>query len=82
MVMVFQGAKATFTGNEFTGSGVAAIRSQGEIVVKGNTFRCPAPRKGGPPQFAVWALKGSKVEFTDDNTVEGWREAVVGPREK
>ncbi|MBT8459974.1 MAG: right-handed parallel beta-helix repeat-containing protein [Boseongicola sp.] len=79
LVMVFKGAKATFTKNEFTGSGVAAIRSQGEIVVKGNTFKCPAPRKGGPPQFAVWALEGSKVEFTDDNTVEGWREAVVGP---
>lgn len=79
LVMIFKGAKATFTENEFTGSGVAAIRSQGEIAVKGNTFKCPAPRKGGPPQFAVWALAGSTVGFADDNMVEGWREAVVGP---
>ncbi|MFT5465183.1 MAG: parallel beta-helix repeat protein [Verrucomicrobiales bacterium] len=79
LVMVFKGATAEFTGNDFTGSGVAAIRSQGEIVVRGNDFKCPSPRKGGPPQFAVWALAGSKVEFADDNKVEGWRESVVGP---
>lgn len=79
LVMVFKGAKAEFTKNEFTGSGVAAIRSQGDVIVRGNTFKCPAPRGGGPPQFAVWALAGSTVEFDDDNVVEGWREAVVGP---
>ena len=79
LVMVFEGAKADFSKNTFTGSGVAAIRSQGEIKVNGNVFKCPAPRKGGPPQFAVWALAGSKVDYGDDNQVEGWREALVGP---
>ncbi|MDB4455966.1 right-handed parallel beta-helix repeat-containing protein [bacterium] len=73
LVMVFEGARADFIGNTFTGSGVAAIRSQGQIFVCDNQFNCPAPRKGGPPQNAVWALEGSSLAMTEDNWIQGWR---------
>ena len=77
LVMVFKGARADFLGNTLTGSGVAAIRCQGEIFVGDNQFRCPSPRQGGPPQFAVWALEGSHVVMTDDNQIEGWRQREI-----
>ena len=66
LVMVFEGARADFTDNQFDGSGVAAIRSQGQIFVSDNRFFCPAPRKGGgPPQNAIWALPGSMASVTE-----------------
>ena len=73
LVMVFQGARANFVGNRFEGSGVAAIRSQGQIVVSDNHFVCPNPRKGGPPQRAIWPLPGSSWAMTDDNRIQGWQ---------
>ena len=73
LVMVFEGARADFIGNTFTGSGVAAIRSKWQIFVSDNQFNCPAPRKGGPPQNAVWALEGSSLAMTGDNQIKGWR---------
>ncbi len=76
LVMVFDGAVAEFTGNRFEGSGVAGIRVAGVARVLGNTFVCPAPRKGGPPQFAIWALAGSEVAM-GENEVEGWREELA-----
>ncbi|MEM7011969.1 MAG: right-handed parallel beta-helix repeat-containing protein [Verrucomicrobiota bacterium] len=76
LVMVFKDAKADFSKNTFIGSGVAGIRCQGEIKVNNNVFKCPEPRKGGPPQNAVWAPPGSKVEY-GENTVEGWRQALA-----
>ncbi len=78
LVMVFAGARADFVGNTFTGSGVAAIRSQGQIFVGGNKFHCPAPRKGGPPQNAVWALEGSMASLRPNNEIRGWREPKIG----
>lgn len=74
LVMVAAGARAEFHGNTFTGSGVAAIRSEGRIFVSANIFDCPKPRKGGPPQNAVWALPGSALAQTNDNRITGWRE--------
>lgn len=77
LVMVFKGASGDFTGNTFTGSGVAGIRCQGRIFVADNQFDCPAPRKGGPPQFAVWPLEGSHVAMTDDNRINRWRQPEI-----
>ncbi|MGI9240956.1 MAG: right-handed parallel beta-helix repeat-containing protein [Verrucomicrobiales bacterium] len=74
LAMVFDGASADFVGNRFTGSGVAAIRSQGQVFVCENRFECPAPREGGAPQNAVWALEGSMLSMSDDNVIRGWRE--------
>lgn len=73
LVMVFEGASAEFVGNRFVGSGVAAIRSAGQVFVCENRFDCPAPRAGGPPQQAVWALDGSMLSMSDDNEIRGWR---------
>lgn len=72
LVMVFKGAEADFTGNRFIGSGVAGIRAEGKVLAIDNRFECPAPRKGGPPQFAVWGLPGSSIELRD-NRIAGWR---------
>ena len=77
LVMVFQDANADFIGNHFVGSGVAAIRCQGNIFVADNQFDCPSPRQGGPPQFAVWALEGSNVAMTADNQINGWRQPEI-----
>jgi len=76
IVMVFQGAEADFSDNTFRGSGVAGIRAGGIIRVLNNTFDCPLPRAGGPPQFAVWGLPGSDIAFTG-NQVSGWRHALL-----
>ncbi len=73
LVMVFEGASAEFVGNRFVGSGVAAIRSAGQVFVCENRFDCPAPRAGGAPQQAVWALDGSMLSMSDDNEILGWR---------
>lgn len=76
IVMVFKGSEAEFTENTIKGSGVAGIRVEGTIRVVNNTFECPNLRKaGGPPQFAVWGLPGSRIEFLD-NTVKGWRHGL------
>ena len=73
LVMVFKGASADFIGNRFEGSGVAAIRSEGRLFVSDNQFICPAPRKGGPPQQAVWSLPGGMLSLTEDNDFGEWR---------
>ena len=75
IVMVFQGAEADFSDNTITGSGVAGIRAEGTIRVMNNRFVCPEPRKVGPPQFAVWGLKGSDITIIG-NSVRGWRHAL------
>lgn len=76
IVMVFKGAEAELTGNTIRGSGVAGVRTEGNVRLVSNRFECPELRKGGgPPQFAVWALPGSEVVFVS-NTVAGWRQAL------
>lgn len=80
LAMVFKGATADFVGNSFQGSGVAAVRTEGVVRLHDNRFHCPSQRKGGgPPQFAVWGLPGSDIEFSD-NTVQGWRHALSADR--
>lgn len=72
VVMVFAGSKARFVENIIQGSGVAGIRLSGQLDAIGNSFVCPKPRKGGPPNIGIWALKGSSLSQSD-NTFEGWR---------
>lgn len=79
IVMVFQGAEATFSGNRFRGSGVAAIRTEGTVRAMDNRFECESLRAGGPPQFAVWGLPGSDIVFAN-NIVKGWRHALVADK--
>jgi parallel beta-helix repeat protein len=75
VVMVFEGATALFTNNTIRGGGVAAIRVAGTARVAGNKLEGTALRKGGPPNFGVWALSGARVEMTG-NSVSGWRHAL------
>ena len=79
IVMVFQRAEATFSGNRFRGSGVAAIRTEGKVRVMNNRFECESLRTGGPPQFAVWGLPGSDITF-NNNFVKSWRHALVADK--
>lgn len=79
LVMVAAGATAVFTNNTLRGGGVAAIRVAGHVTAQGNRFEGTAVRPGGPPNFGVWALAGTRVELTD-NTVSGWRHALFGER--
>ena len=66
IVMVFEGAEATFTENVIRGSGVAGIRAAGTVRAVGNQFEGEALRKVGPPNFGVWALAGSSVTLTEN----------------
>ena len=75
IVMVSSGAQATFKDNVVRGGGVAGIRVAGTIAVEGNEFEGTALRKSGPPNFAIWALPGSRVTLTGNN-VSGWRHAI------
>ena len=75
IVMVFDGAEVDLRGNSIRGSGVAGVRVAGIVRAVGNRFEGTELRKGGPPNFAVWALPGSEVHL-ESNTIRGWRHAV------
>jgi hypothetical protein len=81
IIMVFSGSKVAFTGNIIRGSGVAGIRASGSVRATGNRFEGTKMRPVGPPNYAVWALPGSEIEFSD-NTVTGWRHAIFADRAK
>lgn len=75
IVMVFEGATATFSGNIIRGGGVAGIRVGGNVMIDDNHFDGTSFRPAGPPNFAVWGLQGSRVTMTG-NRVNGWRHAL------
>lgn len=75
IVMVFGGSTATFKDNVIRGGGVAGIRVAGTVVADGNRFEGTSLRKVGPPNFAIWGLKGSSVTMTG-NEISGWRHAI------
>ncbi len=75
IVMVFEGAEADLRDNLIRGSGVAGVRAGGVVRAVGNRFEGKGPRKGGPPNFAVWALPGSEVTL-ESNAISGWRHAI------
>lgn len=78
--MVFKGSEADFSGNTISGEGVAGIRTEGVVRATDNKFICTNQRKGGgPPQYAVWGLPGSKIVF-NANKVDGWRHALVAEK--
>ena len=75
IVMVFEGANATFTRNTIRGDGVAGIRVAGVVKAVENHFEATTLRKVGPPSFAIWALEGSQVTMSR-NEVSSWRHAL------
>ncbi|MCP4855746.1 MAG: right-handed parallel beta-helix repeat-containing protein [Fuerstiella sp.] len=75
IMMVFAGAETTLTDNVIEGSGVAGVRVAGTVRLVHNELVGVSLRKGGPPNFAVWALPGSDITMTD-NTARNWRHAL------
>lgn len=75
IVMVFEGAEATFSDNVIRGGGVAGVRIAGIVHLNKNEFVGTSLRKVGPPNFAVWALPGADVSMTG-NKIHGWRHAL------
>lgn len=75
IVMVFAGSEATFTDNVIRGEGVAGIRAAGVVRADSNSFEGLTLRKVGPPNFGVWALKGSNVTLSN-NRFSNWRHAL------
>jgi hypothetical protein len=75
IVMVFAGSEATFSDNVIRGEGVAGIRVAGKVSVVDNKFEGLTLRKGGPPNFAVWALPNSEVALSE-NKISSWRHAL------
>ncbi len=75
LIMIFAGASAGLTNNTLRGGGVAAIRVSGQVTARNNRIAGTTLRRGGPPNYGVWALPGGTVEFSG-NTVSGWRHAL------
>lgn len=75
IVMLFDGSVAVLKQNVIRGSGVAGIRVAGTLKAANNRIHGTGMRKGGPPNFAVWGLTGSRVAMTG-NDVSGWRHAL------
>jgi parallel beta-helix repeat protein len=76
LVAVFGNSTAELSGNTLTGGGVAGVLVKGTAILDGNTFVGNGPRKGGPPNFAAWVHPGASITF-NNNTVSGWRHAVL-----
>ena len=72
IVMVFEGSEAILTDNVIRGGGVAGIRVAGRVRAENNEIAGTSLRKGGPPNFAIWALPGSEVIMTG-NKIHTWR---------
>ncbi len=75
LVAVLEGSKLKMTGNTLRGGGVAGVLLQGKAEISKNTFQGNGPRRGGPPNFALWVREGSEILF-NDNIVKGWRHAM------
>ncbi len=75
IVMVFAGSRVVFKGNTIRGGGVAGVRVSGEVIAENNHFDGTSFRPVGPPNFAIWGLKGSRVTMLN-NRINGWRHAL------
>lgn len=75
VVMVFAGSHVTFRDNVIRGGGVAGIRVAGTVQAENNTFDGTSLRRTGPPNFAIWGLKGARVTMKN-NRISGWRHAL------
>jgi len=75
IVMVFHGATVTLLQNVIRGGGVAGIRTAGNVIAKDNHFDGTSFRMVGPPNFAIWGLRGSDITM-NGNRVNGWRHAL------
>ena len=75
LVAVLEQSTVLMEKNVLHGGGVAGVLLQGTATISGNQFHGNGPRRGGPPNFAVWVSAGSTVDF-ENNTVNRWRHAL------
>lgn len=80
IVMVSVGSEVVLKDNIIRGGGVAGIRVAGirvagTITAEKNTFEGTSLRKAGPPNYAIWGLKGADVSIKY-NRITGWRHAL------
>jgi parallel beta-helix repeat protein len=75
LVAVRDGSTAVLVDNRLTGGGVAGVLLEGTATISGNQFDGNGPRKGGPPNFAIWVQEGSSL-ICNDNRSDRWRHAV------
>jgi len=78
---VLDNSQATIIDNDLSGGGVAGVLLQGVAKIEKNRFHGNGPRKGGPPNFAIWVRDGSEVTFSG-NRVKGWRHALFASKAK
>jgi nitrous oxidase accessory protein NosD len=81
LIAILDNSQATLIDNDLSGGGVAGVLLQGNATVKKNRFHGNGPRKGGPPNFAIWVREGSEITFSD-NQVKGWRHALFASEAK
>ena len=81
LVAILDNSQATLTDNDLSGGGVAGVLLQGNANIENNRFHGNGPRKGGPPNFAIWVREGSEVTFSG-NRVKGWRHALFASKAK
>ena len=81
LVAILDNSSATLINNDLHGGGVAGVLLQGTARIEKNRFHGNGPRKGGPPNFAVWVKEGSSVSFSN-NEVDHWRNALFASNAK
>ncbi|PQO28420.1 hypothetical protein C5Y96_16020, partial [Blastopirellula marina] len=77
LVMAFAKSNVTMKADQLRSGGVAAVRVEGNVRINDVTFAGAKLRKFGPPNYAVWALPGAKVELTNCK-FDNWRHAFYG----
>lgn len=81
VIMVFRGAEAILADNSLHGSGVAAVRTEGKVLLVSNRLQATELRAVGPPQFAVWGLPEADVSLLQ-NDIRQWRHGLVAAQGK
>jgi parallel beta-helix repeat protein len=81
LVAILENSSATLTDNDLHGGGVAGVLLEGTAHIEKNRFHGNGPRKGGPPNFAIWVKAGSSVTFSN-NEVDHWRHALFASKAK
>ena len=75
LMAVLEQSEVVMEKNVLRGGGVAGVLLHGTAKIACNQFHGNGPRRGGPPNFAVWVRAGSTVDCTG-NTVARWRHAL------
>ena len=81
MVAVREKSHVVVMNNIIRGGGVAGVMVQGTADISGNTFQGNGPRRGGPPNFAVWVHKDAQVSVSQNNFSQ-WRHAIFASAAK